>query len=334
MEGTVSEIVLGLKVDFEGFEVENQTEEPTVPTAPPTDYMRGHPLETSPPASPLVFTSLFSPFAPGSTPASPSSPDDETSSQISLNFNRAKINARSGVNKSLKGFASSASHFWTRAIGRAHGSVSATVEFYDVAVILPHDNAPKVELDQSTPKPRAMSLRTMPSLPALLRRISTPRYLPNEERGYEKLVFVSGVSTIRLSMSFGPKIGLLGESAFKTRVRIGALQTNFASMEKIKEILEQDKAKKEKRAHEEGKMSVEKAKELFSSHALPRVRLHAVRADDRFFFEHSPSSRCRFHPFQSLTFSLPSHLVLPRQRPLTLMSLPLQKRLKPDSLSL
>jgi hypothetical protein len=114
----------------------------------------------------------------------------------------------------------------------------------------------------------------MPSMPSLFRRSASP-YLPSEERGCERLASLIGRSSARVSMAFGPHIGLLGESSFKTALELGELKSNLASMEKLREIFQERKARTAKQTGKEpaDQDIIQELHKSFASAALPRVRL-------------------------------------------------------------
>ncbi|KAK4684426.1 hypothetical protein P7C73_g5753, partial [Tremellales sp. Uapishka_1] len=260
MEGvelTLRDLRFGVKVDFEG-DVSSPSGS-SFPLSPSLeDTARVDPLkmfsmregEMSPPPSPLAFTSL----------SLPNGPPSSTKSKSRLSHARR----RASVIQSK--MTMTASQIWSRAIARAHGSVSFTVSIKDVALILPHSNPPhptsistKPSLpnlatpqhsQQSTLKHQS-SVSSLPPSPVSLSslnhllRSSTPRYaLPDNEGGYERLAVLDGTSRAVLALGFGPRRGLLGEDTLRTNIELGSFHTTLGASDKLSEWSKANKKEK------------------------------------------------------------------------------------------
>jgi len=232
------------------------------PVSPGEDFERAHPLSPeeecllSPGSPRSYFQSFGSQAFPDTSPTKPS-PDSRYARLAHARRRASHIQSRMFL---------TASQVWSRAIARAHGSVSFAASIRDIAVILPHVNpphpmsarnsAPDIMFGTNsngngvTPKPSSRSLRMeqdssrRPQMFAstnsfsLLMRNPTPRYaLPSPEGGFEKLLVVEGESRVVFGLGFGPKKGLLGEDTLKTSLDIGKMHTSLGASDKLQELI-------------------------------------------------------------------------------------------------
>ena len=190
-----------------------------------------------------------------------------------------------------------ASQVWSRAIARAHGSVSFAASIRDIAVILPHLGSSRtISVKTSTQDLRPQShpfvngmshKQSAKSLRADLgsscrpqfansdsfkafNRSSIPRYtlpLPCSEGGYERLLAVDGESRAVFGLGFGPKMGLLGEDTLRSSLKIGQLHTSLSACDKLQELARVHTGKQEKAAEESA------GKNNWGPQSMPRVSL-------------------------------------------------------------
>ncbi|ORX40254.1 golgi-body localization protein domain-domain-containing protein [Kockovaella imperatae] len=282
LELTVRDIHLGVKVLFEGKEPQDPgtPASPTLPS-PSQDTGRAYPLASPPPetggTSPLLsphgfFTSFTLPGAP--------KPGDTPPSRIQ--------NARRTASTLHSRMSSTANAVWSRAIGRAHGSVIFMTSVTDVALILPYLD--EIEDHRSGPRRPSTHLSHRASIRSFnsevgekMRRTSmlafmkpcgsnAPRYaLPSDESGYETLGVIDEATTASLALGFGPKKGLLGEDTLRTSLALGKIHTSLGAMEKVNELA---KSHRGKSAKDEAKDSNAR----WSPKGLPRIILRALES--------------------------------------------------------
>lgn len=269
LELTIKDVRLGVKVHFEGNSDPSDAAIPTPqsPASPSGDFRRLNPLSipdevsppTSAPGSPL---GQFSSFAfPGTSPEP--MPDVGPSPRLSR---MAHARRRASVFQSR--MTSTAGQIWSRAIARAHGSVSFSASIQDVALILPHNSAPRSNstrmsfADITPSNSNGMSHRAStkslqsdkPSQPRSFRSVGSfhsilrPRarsIAPIPAGGYETLISLEGSSTAVLALGFGPKKGLLGEDTLRTTIDLGKLSTTLDAAEKLQALVKMAKPKQE-----------------------------------------------------------------------------------------
>ena len=291
LELTIKDIRLGVKVHFEGDTDPNDAGIPTPqsPASPSGDFRRLNPLSipdeisppTSAPGSPL---SQFSSFAFPGTFVEPM-PDVGPSPRLSR---MAHARRRASVFHSR--MANTAGQIWSRAIARAHGSVSFASSIHEVALILPHNSRPhasstRTSVAEMTPSnSNSMSHRTSTkslqsdksSHPRKFRSVGSFHSIlrpqarsiaPIPAGGYEKLVCLEGSSSAVLALGFGPKKGLLGEDTLRTTVDLGKLSATLDAVEKLHALVRAAKPKQEQPVAK---------KSPWSPKSMPRVSL--VRA--------------------------------------------------------
>lgn len=221
-------------------------------------------LDLSPPASPAAYTSFINPFA-GNEPLSPVSPCDEG---ISARFSRLSQARR----KATVGYAkvtNTAGQIWSRAIGRANGSVSFNLAISGIALILPHESAPppsarpsihdlRAEYINGDTKRRSrtsscFTSKTSPfererpqsisssSIPSFFRRTKAAS-LTSVDAGYSTLACLKGVSKAKLGLGFGPKKGLLAEDTLTASVDIEKIDVIVGALDQVSELLKRKKA--------------------------------------------------------------------------------------------
>ena len=201
---------------------------------------------------------------------------------------------------------STAAQIWGRVIGRAKGHAKFTIEFSDLAVILPHSNPAhplsRPSIPDLVPQPhpqcdsnglshrlsskslKARTVKNTYSMDRLFR--SVPRYaLPSHEGGYERLLALEGESKIIGTMRFGTRRGWLAEDTLSLDTELGKLHTSLGAGTKIQALM--DKYAKEKK-HKAG------TSESTSTEAKDRM---GSKAEDRW----SSDSKARVRPASSPT---------------------------------
>ena len=222
----------------------------------------------SPPMSPTVDSPLQSFGHQFAFPASESHDDPGHASTTSRLYG-----ARRQASVMSSKMTSSAARFWSRVIGRAHGSVVFTSTVSDLAVILPHSNPahplskPSIPDLKPQPHPRsgsgsnglfhrdsnrslkAETVKSTYSMDRLFR--SSPRYaLPSHEGGYERLLALEGQSKMVVSVKFGPRRGLLAEDTLSVETDLGRLHTSIGAWAKVQDLMYVYKRKKEEKQAE------------------------------------------------------------------------------------
>lgn len=326
LELTVKELRFGVKVEFEGDEPGIQY--PISPNSPATnhaEFQRVDPFALSPDHSPISSPMLESPLNPNTGPFSPGAPSPGSSPYQAFVFPPSEpkpepqpaasrlSHARRRASVMSSRMTSTATQIWSRAIGRAHGSVTVTTAIHDVAVILPHlsprhpiANRPSIPDLRPQPHPQckpktnginhrqsskslketeAESVRLTYSMDRLFR--SVPRYaIPNNEGGYERLLALEGQSVATFLLGFGPKKGLLGEDTLKSNLEMGKLHTTLGAWDKVQELL---------KMHSKGEKSSTRPERQWRPQALPRVGPSTARADRRSYSGLSKPSRSPSH---------------------------------------
>jgi len=203
---------------------------------------------------------------------------------------------------------------WSRAIGRAHGSVSLATSIRDVTITLPYPSGDKAAPETPSPidithkgsaKPlngetRAKSFRSVGSFHSILHKLSRPAVTITHGDS-EQLASLEGTSQAFLHLGFGPKKGLLGEDTLRTKVQLGKFVTSLNAAEKLQAI-----SKAHKKPAKESSNSKPRAR--WSTKSLPRVCSTPPRlANRRSFFAHSSLSRSRSNSSSSRTSYRPSH---------------------------
>lgn len=268
LELTVRDFQLGVRVHFEGNAIDTQAQpsESSSPVSPGVEFQRTNPFSPISPsdnhASPGSPTTYFSSFpTSGSLDHSPSKP-----SRAEARYARL-AQARRRASTIHTRMTTTAGQVWSRAIARAHGSVSFSASIRDVAVILPHLNPPQPTSARGSwpdvlapPLPHANGFKHKPSsrslkgdtsgplriqsftstnsFSAFRSKCAVPRYaLPYPEGGYEKLLVVEGESRMEFGLGFGPKKGLLGEDTLRARVDVGKLHTSLGASDKLQDLV-------------------------------------------------------------------------------------------------
>lgn len=143
---------------------------------------------------------------------------------------------------------------WSRAIARAHGSVSFALSIDDVGLVLPHGASQEAEekglshrdSTQSLSPETALRPRSFASVGSF-HSILRPQFARNTTsiptEGYERLVSLQGQSKAVLALGFGPKKGLLGEDTLRTDIAFGKLSTTLESVDKLQDLLKRNKEK-------------------------------------------------------------------------------------------
>jgi hypothetical protein len=208
----------------------------------------------SPPESPVISTR---PFA--FPPASELKDEDILPRPSRLSHARRQASAMSSR------MTSTAAQVWGRFIGRAKGNVRLTVEFSNLAIILPHSNPAhplsKPSIPDLVPQPhpqcdsnglshhpssrslKARKVQTTYSMDRLFR--SVPRYaLPSHEGGYERLLALEGESKITGTMRFGTRRGWLAEDTLSLDTELGKLHTSLGAWTKVQDLMGKYKEKK------------------------------------------------------------------------------------------
>jgi hypothetical protein len=282
LELAVGDFRLGVKVDFEGFVVPDA---PSAPAFSPTAEKRGNPLEDadlsfSPPPSPVIYTSFTHPF--GGT-LSPSPTTEKSNREWPEPMSRLS-HARRRASHHYSKVSTTASQIWSRAIARAHGSVSFSASVDDVSIVVPREPDPKPARQrmsdlpngksQASSRPPSLGRLRSESLPARPKSFASAQSLnsifrglsgrsePAPELGFDRLVWVEGMSRAVFGLGFGPKKGLLGEDTLKTTVELGKLQTSLGGVERIQELV---KARAPTEREEQPR------KKQWSPRAMPRV---------------------------------------------------------------
>lgn len=252
LEVTWSRATLGARVNFHlhdmskssgsADECSSHDETPASPISPPTSPTVDSPMQS--------FGSSFA-FPPAQRQ------EEDMTSRLS--------GARRQASAMSSKVTSSASRFWARVIGRAHGSVVFTSTISDLAVILPHSNPAhplsKPSMPDLRPRPhpqcdtnglshrdssrslKAEKVKSTYSMDRLFR--SPPRYaLPSHEGGYERLLALEGQSKVVVSVKFGPRRGLLAEDTLSVETDLGRLHTSLGAWTKLQDLMEVYKEKK------------------------------------------------------------------------------------------
>jgi hypothetical protein len=154
-------------------------------------------------------------------------PADETNTDTDVAPRPSRLShARRRASAMSSRMTSTASQIWGRVIGRAKGHAKLTIEFSDLAIILPHSNPvhplSRPSIPDLVPQPhpqcdsnglshrlsskslKARNVQNTYSMDRLFR--SVPRYaLPSHEGGYERLLALEGESKITGTMRFGQR---------------------------------------------------------------------------------------------------------------------------------
>lgn len=238
LELGIKDFRAGLNVNFEGKVESGEPLGEQVPLSPETsarDFRRANPLasprlDLSPTASPPV--SPLTPFSSFSFQLDNAAPVHDVEPPRVSRMTHAR--RRASVFQSR--MTSTVASVWSRAIGRAHGSVSLSTSFENVTVTLPYP-APKPS--SRTPKAdesRAKLLRSAGSFHSMLHKFSRPALaMPSGDA--ESLIALDGISQAVLYLGFGPKKGLLGEDTLRTDVKLGKLSTSLNAVEKLQALL-------------------------------------------------------------------------------------------------
>jgi hypothetical protein len=282
LELAVGDFRLGVKVDFEGFVVPDA---PAAPAFSPSAEKRGNPLDDadlsfSPPPSPVIYTSFTHPFGGTFSP----SPTTEKSNREWPEPMSRLSHARRRASHHYSKVSSTASQIWSRAIARAHGSVSFSASVDDVSIVVPRESEPKparqrmsdLPNGKSQAKPPSLGRLRSESLPARPKSFASAQSLnsifrglsgrsePAPELGFDRLVWVEGMSRAVFGLGFGPKKGLLGEDTLKTTVELGKLQTSLGGVERMQELVKA-------RTPTERAPTEQPQKKQWSPRAMPRV---------------------------------------------------------------
>ncbi|CAD6591129.1 MAG: hypothetical protein TREMPRED_005996, partial [Tremellales sp. Tagirdzhanova-0007] len=277
LELTLRDIRLGVSVNFEGnVDTPLPGSKPSSPVSPGAEFQPTYPLspnspkEASTTGSPSNHFSTFNSFAYS----------ENSSAKISAeNIRYDRIaHARRQASNIHSRMTTTASQVWSRAIARAHGSVSFAASIRDIAVILPHLGASGTIRE----KPSAHDLRPQShpfvkgmSHKQAFYRSSTPRYalpLPCSEGGYERLLVVEGETRVIFGLGFGPKMGLMGEDTLRSNLKVGQLHTSLGACDKLRELVKVHSGKQEKAAKKID------GKNKWGPQSVPRILLRAFES--------------------------------------------------------
>lgn len=199
---------------------------------------------------------------------------------------------------------STAAQIWGRVIGRAKGHAKFTVDFSDLAVILPHSDPThplsRPSIPDLVPQPhpqcdsnglshslsnkslKARTVKNTYSMDRLFR--SVPRYaLPSHEGGYERLLALEGESKIIGTMRFGKRRGWLAEDTLSLDTELGKLHTSLGAWTKVQALM--DKYKKSKAGPSDSldqqsqENQANKAEKRWASDSKARVSLFSIRLE-------------------------------------------------------
>jgi hypothetical protein len=308
VELTVKEVTTAGIINFEGSSSESSSTPYSSQSSRSKASSRDFPLAQSDEPAPTSSSSVSGPQFTLGEPTEPSTVSRSLPASPDQKQHRVK-----GMGSKMT---SSASQIWSRAIGRAHGSIGLNMSITDVDVILPFQNpsfplATKVSMP-NLPKSRmsvqpssasmyssyetplrSPSFASLPSLNKLFRP-SRPRYAVPFKGGYERLFALNGTSRISLSMGFSPRKGLLGEDTLSTNIALGTLTTSLGSVEKLIEL-------REVSTPSSGDDNNRTPEALWSSYGSLRVSLGPSRADARLYCARSNLSLAQPLPSKFLT---------------------------------
>ena len=354
LELGVKDFRAGLGVNFEGNidGVEPLIEQvPLSPEASAKEFKRAYPLlsprlDFSPGASPT--TSPLNQFSSFSFSGSNDNGDSTSEAEPVRVSRMTHAKRRASVIQSR--MTSTVASVWSRAIGRAHGSVSLATSIRDFSITLPYrgsDLKSTSSVPESPPatgimhqasikplnsKTKPMSFRSVGSFRSMLRSKLSGSTLNTPDGGSELLLSLDGTSHLALHLGFGPRQGLLGEDTLRTSVRLANFNASLDGVEKLHAL---------SRTHEKSQDSSHKSKGTGSFQTLQRVStLYYTEADHRRLFARSslyhsrlttlgspisfpPSPRLLYPPrLPSPTFpiSLPGTIVSPYHSTLSLSS--------------
>lgn len=246
--------------------------------------------EFSPPNSPPISPAVQ--FRSFGFDGKPDATTEQECNHISSTRLSRMAHARRRASKLQSKMTSTAGQVWSRAIARAHGSVSFSLSIDDVALILPVPADTSKTETESLPQDSIRSLGKRPrsfasvgSFHSLLhpRFTRTTSVIPTE--GYDRLVSLNGVSKAVLGLGFGPKKGLLGEDTLRTEVHLAKLSTTLESVEKLQELVKRNKDKLAPPRDED------QSKQRWLPRSMPRVSRYPDPADCRSLCEHSSPLR-------------------------------------------
>lgn len=157
-----------------------------------------------------------------------------------------------------------ANKIWTRATGRMYGSVSFNIYIDTIRCIDPR-NSPPPSAKPSIPDLKSSTARRSQFISFRPLKRCHPVYdLHSSDAGVSTLVALDERSSVRLSLGFGPKKGLLGEDTLSAVYEMGKLRTTIEAVEKANKLL--NKSKKNKQMEKKGM-------NRWSTHGTARVRL-------------------------------------------------------------